>query len=111
MSGSFGLSPVLGWAVDIAAALILLGLVCSFARLVKGPSLPDRVVSLDLITTLAVAVAGLFALASGEYSYIDVAVGLALVDFLATIAFAWYADKRTEQFEEFRKAEPGETGQ
>lgn len=97
MSGLAEHSSVLGWAIDITAALILLGLVCAFVRLVKGPSLPDRVVSVDLITVLVVAIVGLFSVASRSAPFIDVAFALALVSFLATVAFAWYADQRTSQ--------------
>ncbi len=90
-------SPVLNWAIDITAALVLLGLVCAFVRLVKGPTLPDRVVSVGVIAVLAVAIAGLVAVAIAEAPAIDVAFALALVAFLATVAFAWYADQRTDQ--------------
>ena len=65
-------------------------------RLVKGPSLPDRVVSVDLITVLAVAIAGLLAITYTEPDFLDIAVALALVAFLATVAFAWYAERTTE---------------
>ncbi len=90
-------SAVVAWATGVTAGLTLLGMVLAFVRLVKGPSLPDRVVSADLITTLSVALAGLFAVASRRREFVDVAVALALVAFLATVAFAWYADRRTPQ--------------
>lgn len=90
-------SQLLATAIEITAILILLGLVCAFIRLVKGPTLPDRVVSVGLITVLAAAIAGLVAFAVAEETAIDVAFALALVAFLATVAFAWYADRRTDQ--------------
>ena len=90
-------SLVVGWAINITAGLILLGAVFAFARLVKGPSLADRVVSADAISILAVALAGVFAVASNRHEFIDVAIALALVAFLATVAFAWYADQRIPQ--------------
>ena len=92
-----GHSEVLTRAVDITAVLILLGLVFAFIRLVRGPTLPDRVVSVSVITVLAAAVAGLAAFAISERTAVDVAFALALVAFLTTVAFAWYADKRTDQ--------------
>lgn len=88
-------APVLDVAIEITTVLILLGALCSFLRLVKGPTLPDRVVSVDLITVLAVSIVGLMSVASGTASLSDVAFALALVAFLATVAFAWYADRRT----------------
>ena len=89
-------SQIVMWAVNVTMALTVLGLVCSFLRLIRGPSLPDRVVSVDLITVLAVAIAGLLAVMYTEPDFLDIAVALALVAFLATVAFAWYAERTTE---------------
>ena len=97
-------SQIVRWAVNVTTVLTVLGLVFSFVRLIKGPSLPDRVVSIDLITVLAVAIAGLLAITHTEPDFLDVAVALALVAFLATIAFAWYAERTTEQLNRDRRA-------
>ena len=92
-----GHSQIVTWAVSVTTVLTVLGLVFSFVRLIKGPSLPDRVVSVDLITVLAVAVAGLLAITHDEPDFLDIAVALALVAFLATVAFAWYAERTAQQ--------------
>ena len=89
-------SRIVAWAVDVTTVLTVLALVFSFVRLIKGPSLPDRVVSIDLITVLAVAIAGLLAITHSEPDFLDIAVALALVAFLATVAFAWYAERSNE---------------
>ena len=102
-------SPIVSWAVDITTVLTVLGLVFSFVRLVKGPSVPDRVVSIDLITVLTVAIAGLLAITYREPDFLDIAVALALVAFLATVAFAWYAERMTELRD--RDAGAGERGE
>jgi multicomponent Na+:H+ antiporter subunit F len=94
MSGLWDQSWVLAWAIDITAGLMLLAVAFSFVRMVRGPELADRVVALDLITIITVALVGLFAIASDVAAFLDVAIGLALVAFLATVAFAWYADRR-----------------
>jgi len=86
-------SQIVRWAIDVTTVLTVLGLIFSFMRLVKGPSLPDRVVSIDLITVLAVAIAGLLAITYSEPDFLDIALALALVAFLATVAFAWYAEQ------------------
>ena len=89
-------SQIVSWAIGVTTVLTVLGLVFSFVRLIKGPSLPDRVVAIDLVTVLAVAIVGLLAITHGEPDYLDIAVALALVAFLATVAFAWYAERTTE---------------
>ncbi len=87
-------SPILTTATDIAFALLISAIVLAVLRLARGPSLPDRVVALDLVTVLAVAFSALFAIASGEPAYLDVAIALALIAFLATVAFARFAERR-----------------
>ena len=93
---------ILTWAIDIAFALLMAALVLSFVRLARGPSLPDRVVALDLITVLAVAFSALFAVSSDEPAFLDVAIALALVAFLATVAFARFAERRVVRGQETR---------
>ena len=87
-------SPILTLATDIAFALLISAMVLAVLRLARGPSLPDRVVALDLVTVLAVAFSALYAVASGEPAYLDVAIALALIAFLATVAFARFAERR-----------------
>jgi multicomponent Na+:H+ antiporter subunit F len=66
----------------------------AFIRLVRGPTLPDRVVALDLMTILAVAIITLYALATNERILLDTAIVLALISFLGTVAFARYVERR-----------------
>ena len=105
MSGMGEHSVILAWGIDICAALSLTAILIAFVRMVKGPTLVDRVLSVDLITVLAVAVAGLFGIASDRSAILDVALATALVAFLATVAFAWFANRRADQFES--KTTPG----
>ncbi len=99
MSGMGEHSVILALGINICAALSLSAILIAFVRMVKGPTLVDRVVSVDLITVLAVAVAALVGIASGHSAILDVAVATALVAFLATVAFAWFANRRADQFE------------
>lgn len=85
---------ILPWAIDIAFALLLGAMVLAVLRLARGPSLPDRVVALDLLTVLAVGFSALFAIAADQPAFLDVAIALALVAFLATVAFARFAERR-----------------
>ena len=105
MTGLAEHSQIVGWAVDVTTILTVLGLVFSFVRLIKGPSLPDRVVSIDLITVLAVALAGLLAITHSEPDFLDIAGARALVAFLATVAFAWYAERTTELLQRDRRVD------
>jgi multicomponent Na+:H+ antiporter subunit F len=81
-------------AVDVSFILVMLGVAFAFARLVLGPSLPDRIVALDMMTVLIVSFCGLYAILSEDTAFIDVAIVLALVGFLATVALARFVERR-----------------
>jgi len=88
---------VLDFATQAALVLLCAAMVLSFLRLLLGPSLPDRVVALDLLTVLAVAFSALYGIVAGEPAFLDVAIALALVAFLATVALARFAERRDER--------------
>lgn len=79
----------------IILPLLGLGLLTTLIRVVRGPSLPDRVVALDLMATFIIAISAVYSIASNEPSYLDAAVVLALITFLGTVAFAFYLHKRS----------------
>ncbi len=79
-------------ALIIAMVLIVTGLVTACVRLILGPSRADRVVALDLITILLVAIAAQLSLLYEEAAYLDVGLAIALIGFLATVAFARYLE-------------------
>ena len=87
-------AEIFEWSLDAAFVMIMLAVALGFVRLIKGPTLADRVVALDLMTVLIVAFCGLFALLSGERAFLDVAIVLALIGFLATLALARYIERR-----------------
>lgn len=80
-------------AAVIAAGLLLVAMLCAGFRIVHGPSGPDRVVALDMLSLLAVAATGLAVVVSGSTAPIDIALGVALVGFLATVAFAAFIER------------------
>lgn len=74
---------------------LLLGtIVLAFIRLMRGPSLPDRVVALDLLSLVGISVTGVYAIATEQALFLDVALVLALLSFLGTVAFAFYIERR-----------------
>jgi multicomponent Na+:H+ antiporter subunit F len=79
--------------ITLIFALLITGIFLSFIRLVLGPTLADRVVALDLIGVLSVGLIALYAVSQEQAVYIDVAVVLALIAFLGTIAFAHFIEK------------------
>jgi multicomponent Na+:H+ antiporter subunit F len=88
---------LLAIAVDVSFVLVMLGVAFAFVRLLKGPSLPDRIVALDMMTVLIVSFCGLYAILSEDTAFVDVAIVLALVGFLATVALARFVERRVAQ--------------
>ena len=76
------------------AALGMLGLsaLLSLWRVVRGPTLPDRVVALDLMGVLVVAIAVTSAALSGSRFYLDVAIVIALISFVGTVGYARHVE-------------------
>lgn len=78
----------------LAAALFAFGIGASLYRLAVGPSLPDRVVALDLLGFLIIGLVGLVAIMTDVQSLLSVALVAALILFLGTAAFAIYLNRR-----------------
>ena len=93
----------LALSINITMLMILLGLAVAFIRLAIGPTLADRVVALDMMTITIIAFCGVFAVSVNDPSFLDVAIVLALVGFLATVALARYAERRFERDGEDRE--------
>lgn len=87
------MTGTLALALDLATGLVMLSAALSLVRLVRGPSLPDRVVALDMMTTSIIAFCGVAAIRYGDVAFLDVALALALVGFLATVALARFAER------------------
>jgi multicomponent Na+:H+ antiporter subunit F len=79
----------------VVGTMLMVAIILAFVRLMRGPSLPDRVVALDLTAILAMGITAAYAVATGQVVYLDVAVVLALMAFLGTVAFARYLEKGT----------------
>ncbi len=80
-------------AALIAALILTAAFLLAFVRLLRGPSIPDRVVALDLIAVLVVAAVGAQSIAADQPMLFDAALVLALLAFLGTVAFARYVER------------------
>lgn len=82
------------------ASLITMGvLVIAFmvcvVRIVIGPTLPDRMLALDMLVNVGIGFIVVVAIKTGFTLYLDIAIALGLVGFLATVAFARYLLQRS----------------
>lgn len=92
-------AAVLQLATQVALGLLLVGMLLAVIRLIRGPNLGDRILALDMITVLATGFIAGVAVLTGFSLYIDIAIALALVGFLATVALARYLMSRARERE------------
>jgi multicomponent Na+:H+ antiporter subunit F len=81
---------MMAFATDFAFVLLGAAMAVAVFRVIVGPTLADRILALDVVTTFGLALIAVFAIRTGLFVYADIAIALALVGFLATAAFARY---------------------
>ena len=75
-------------AVSLTLGILSLSFLVTIYRIVKGPTLPDRILGLDMLVAIAIGFIAVIGIKTGYTLYVDVAIALGLVGFLATVAFA-----------------------
>lgn len=85
-----GVSGMVTFVVAAGSLAIALG----FTRLLRGPTQVDRVVALELMFSTSIAFSAAAALSTGRALFLDVAIGLAVIGFVATIAWSRLIDLR-----------------
>ena len=80
-----------------AMPVLTVSILLVFLRLLKGPTIEDRIVAFDLLTTIAIAFLSVYAIKTVSITILDVGIILALLAFLGTVAFAYYLERRTRK--------------
>ncbi|NVK33174.1 MAG: cation:proton antiporter [Rhodobacteraceae bacterium] len=80
--------------VQIAFGFLTVAFVLIVVRTVRGPTLPDRIVALDMLVAVAIGLIAAMGVLTNYYLYVDIAIALGLVGFLATVAFARFVYNR-----------------
>ena len=79
---------------SVVALTMLAAAAClTFIRLLKGPTLPDRVVAIDLIGVLMVCTLVVTAAVTGQQALLDVGMVVALISFVGTVAYSRYIER------------------
>jgi len=77
----------------LSLGMLSLALFFALIRLAKGPSLPDRVMALDLMGSIVVGMIAVYCIVTGNAEFLDTGIVLALIGFLSTVAFAKFIEK------------------
>ncbi|MDM7324727.1 MAG: monovalent cation/H+ antiporter complex subunit F [Thermus sp.] len=81
---------------ELALFLLTVALALTLYRLLQGSSLADRVLGLEMVGFGFMGLSLVYALITRQAFFVDVATVLALVSFLATIAFARFMERSRE---------------
>jgi multicomponent Na+:H+ antiporter subunit F len=80
----------------ILATYVVLGLAAAgfFFRLLRGPSLADRVIGIDGMMLVGISVVAVRAMQNGDGAFLPVLVVLTLIGFVSTSASARFIEGR-----------------
>ena len=90
------------FALNAALLVLSLSFVITVARVILGPTLPDRVLALDALVSIAIGFIAVIGIKTGFTLYVDIAIALGLVGFLATVALARFIMMRGKTEEDIR---------
>lgn len=76
--------------------ILTISVLLVFIRLFKGPAIVDRVIALDLIITIGIGILTVYSIRQNQKVLMDVAIILALIAFLGTVAFSYYIEKQKD---------------
>ena len=82
------LNVILGVTIFLSVLIVI-----SIYRALIGPTVSDRVIAINLMTTLVIGVIGLLAYYFNHTTCIDVAILYAMIGFLMTVAVVKYLEK------------------
>lgn len=81
---------MLSVVIPIAFTLVAMAVAMNFWRLIKGPSLPDRILALDTLYVNTIALLVLLGIHLSSALYFEAALLIALMGFVGTVALCKY---------------------
>lgn len=80
--------------VTLSIYAIALALAMSLWRLLRGPTLPDRILALDTVSINTIALLVLYGIRIGSSIYFEAALIIAMLGFVSTVALSKYVMRR-----------------
>ena len=81
---------MLGYVIPLCLTMLGAALLLAVARLVRGPSLPDRALALNTLYINAIALIILYGIWQGTELFFEIALLIAVLGFVSTVAVAKY---------------------
>ena len=83
-------STLLNIILLLSFALLLSALGISLLRLIKGPTISDRIVAMDLISSITMGFILAYSVLIKESMYFDIVIMISLISFISTVAISTY---------------------
>ena len=77
----------------VTLAMLATAALMTLVRLMRGPTLSDRVVAMDLLGVIVLGLNVVGAGSTGQRGFLDAAVVIALIGFVGTVAYARYVEE------------------
>lgn len=77
--------------------VLSISVILIFIRFIKGPNMVDRIIALDLIVTTGIGFISAYSILYNDPAFLDVAMILALIAFLGTVAFTYYIQQKKDK--------------
>lgn len=81
----------------LVSMILLIAFLLAGFCLIRGPTGVDRVVALDLSGGVCLGLVVLLAVRFQQEAFLDVALTLAVIGFIGTVALARYLERRTDR--------------
>lgn len=85
---------MIGFAIDVSLFAVGVAMVLALWRLLRGPSLPDRILALDTLNTDAIALIVLYGMKIRSQVHFEAALVIAMLGFVGTLVLCKYILRR-----------------
>lgn len=79
--------------LDISITFMVIAIIPCIYRVIKGPTIPDRVIAVDAMTTVIVVMLGIYSYLQESVFFMDVALVLAIISFVGTVTISRFLDE------------------
>ncbi|NHN33228.1 Na(+)/H(+) antiporter subunit F1 [Paenibacillus agricola] len=77
----------------LSLGILSLAIIGCMYRLLKGPSIPDRIAALDTIGVLLLSMIAIISILLKTFAYFDIILVIGILTFIGTTAFARYIER------------------
>ncbi|MBO9716908.1 MAG: K+/H+ antiporter subunit F [Pseudoxanthomonas sp.] len=85
---------LVGWAIIGSMHVVGLAMLLALYRLLRGPTVPDRILALDTLFVAAIAQLMLFGMHLGSAVHFEAALVIAMLGFVGTVVLSKYVLRR-----------------